>query len=116
MSIPDHLAGPWTAYLLDEDGFAYTSAGAAAASRADELYEFQVAIVRRSATPKPVGAGQIRLCPMSMERDIIWVAEDPLPLLDNDRYPAAVTAFGAAGVLDRAVAMARGLNAVEETA
>lgn len=106
MSIPAHLKGPWTAYLMDEDGFAHSSAEAA---RASGYPEFQVLIVRAGARPKPVGTDKLRFDFLPV-RDVIWIAEDEIGLDDN-RYT-----FGAAAQFDRAAAMAAGLNTAGEIA
>jgi hypothetical protein len=104
MTAPDHLQGPWAAYLLDEDGFAYSCVEEIHADRRDE--EFQVAIVRRSATPKPTGFGEFRVAGFTVPGDLIWVLETELGLQGDDRL------LGAASWLQRAQAMAAGLNQV----
>lgn len=104
MTAPEHLQGPWAAFLLDEDGFAYSCVEEIAADRRNE--EFQVAIVRRSASPKPVGFGEFRVAGFTVPADLIWVREDELGLAGNDSF------LGAAAWLERAQAMAAGLNAV----
>lgn len=104
MSKPsDFLAGPWFAYLLDEDGFAYDSVRNVEAN-GDLEGEFQVAIVRRSATPKD-GTGMHRIPRTTVPGDIIWIREEELPLEADDQNDRAVSH------LIRAHAMAAGLNA-----
>src|SRR5688500_9889415 len=106
MSIPDHLQGLWTAYLVDEDGFAYRSTQAA--ERDDDSRWFQVAILRRSALPVRAGAGR-RIPADIVTGDLIWIAEEELPLHSEDVYERAGTH------LERAQAMAAGLNAAGGT-
>jgi hypothetical protein len=100
--IPDHLRGPWAAYLLDEDGFAFRSADQARTESPGT--EFQVAIVRRTGEPKQVGDRR-RLPGFVFPRDLIWIAEEELPLDGDDQL------LGAGDLLRRADAMAYGLNA-----
>lgn len=101
--IPDYLAGPWQAYLLDEDGYAYRTINEAEADNGPDG-EYQVVIVRRSAMPDP--DRDMRMPGTTIPGDLIWVVQDELPLVADDTYEMA-------GVhLARAKAMATGLNAV----
>lgn len=112
MDVPDHLQGPWAAYLIDEDGFAYGSLNEVQAAGFDDGLRFQVVIARRTGMPKQVSwarAGSIRwlrLPGFIVSGDIICLddSDDGLPLQGDDRF------LGAAAWMDRALAAAAGLN------
>jgi hypothetical protein len=108
MSIPDHLAGPWFAFLLDENGFGYRSIDEAVADADTE--GFQVVIVRRSAIPVPVDGDPdvVRLRGSTTPGDLIWICEYELPLTSDDLL------VGAGAHFERALAMAQGLNAAAQ--
>jgi hypothetical protein len=108
MNVPNYLLGPWAAYLLDEDGFAYSGVEEIDEDRREDE-EFQVAIVRRSGMPKLVGDRRYRMAGFVVPGDLIWVVEDELKLPGDDHLP------GAAAWLQRAQAMATGLNLIGGT-
>lgn len=100
--IPKHLQGPWGAFLLDEEGYAYQGT--------DELDEtdwegLQVVIVRATAMPTVRREDALRIPRTHDGDDLIWVVQDETFLGDLDQARIWI---------ERARAMAAGLNSVAE--
>lgn len=106
MTTPTQNEGLWTAWLIDEDGFAYDSADQALADHTPRT-EFQILIVRHGAAPKHVGKGKRRFQRIGRDNE-----DNTIEILDEERplYGGYRGRLSAAAIFERAVAMAAGLN------